>query len=432
VTTTIPDSPAGLAEWLAGPHAMQALFGYGPGSEHRRAEFHRSYVAAFNKLDGGQVAGQLRDQAGDLYPLLKAYRPRSSALQALYRADAPGAGGQVPFASFGEMLREVAAAGRSPRHTTGKLTALRNSFSTDVPSDGGFAVPEDWRSDMILASLESAIVRPGATVVPAASGVLHVPALDDTTHSSTVFGGIQGFWADEATAATDTSAKVLDMALSMDKLITLSSCSNELLADAPAFQTVFVNRLLPQAVAWFEDDKFIGGTGAGEPLGLVNAPCKVAVTRGTASTVKFADVIAMLTRLLPQSYSRAVWLCSPDVVTQLLGDFLNFGAATTGITPPPDWLTFHDGQWRLLGLPLYVTEHVAALGGAGDLVLADRSFYLVADRLHLQVSASPHPAFNIDKTQIKVVNRARGEVWLGNPVVPKNGSAGVSPVVRLE
>jgi hypothetical protein len=308
---------------------------------------------------------------------------------------------------------------------------MQNAFSTDVPSDGGFLVPEDYRSDMILASLETAIVRPGAVVVPSASAVLHVPALDDITHATTVFGGIIGYWADESTAATDTSAKFTDMALSADKLITLSSSPRELPDDAPAFTTVFVNRLLPQAVAWYEDDKFIGGTGVAEPLGVNNAPCAISVTRATGSTVKYIDVVTMLTRLLPQSYSKAVWLCSPDVVTQLLQDFLNFGSATSGITAPPDWLKFSDGHWRLLGLELYPTEHVSPLGTAGDLVLCDRSFFIIADRLHLSVSASSHQQWSQDKTLFKCVNRVRGEPWLGTAVTPKNGSQTVSPIVRL-
>ena len=74
---------------------------------------------------------------------------------------------------------------------------------------------------------------------------------------------------------------------------------------------------------------------------------------------------------------------------------------------------------------------MSALGTAGDLVLADRSFFLIGDRLHLNVSGSPHPLWSSDKTQVKVVNRVRGEVWLQTAVTPKNGSQTVSPVVRL-
>jgi Phage capsid family len=427
VPRSTPGTPGQLADALSDPRAVATLFN---GDAHAFGEFTAAYVAKITAKDPG-IAQQLRGQAGDLYPALKAFRPRSSAIQALYRADAPAAGGTVPFGSFSAMLRDVAEAGRSPKRTTGKLTTLMNSFSTDVPSDGGFWIPEDYRSDMILASLEDAIMRPGAVVVPSRSAVLHVPALDDFNHTTSVFGGIIGYWVDESTAATESQAKFTDLAVSSDKLLTLATCSNELLADAPAFETVFVNRLLPQAVAWFEDDKFIGGTGVAEPQGITNAGCAIGVTRATGSTVKFADVIGMLTRLLPQSYGRAVWLASPDAVTQLLGDFLNFGGATTGISDPPDWLTFHDGHWRLLGLPLYPTEHVSALGTAGDLLLVDRSFYLIAERLLLQVSASPHPNFNVDKTQVKVVNRGSGRSWLNTAVSPKNGSQTVSPVVRL-
>ncbi len=61
-----------------------------------------------------------------------------------------------------------------------------------------------------------------------------------------------------------------------------------------------------------------------------------------------------------------MWQCSPDVLTELLNIFQNFGAATSGITAPAV-LVFDGTVWRLLGLPLYVTEHVPALGTLGDL-----------------------------------------------------------------
>ncbi len=424
--TALPDSPAALGEFLADPARMRAFSGDGQAW----ATFHRSYTRAFTRQDNGETGAQLRGQAGDLYPLLQAHRPRSSALQSLYRADAPCAGPH-PFTSMADMLADVVTASRGKPAATPRLTELMNAFSTNVPSDGGFLVPEEFRSDLILSTLEQSIMRPGAVVVPSAEQVLHVPSLDDQTHATTLLGGIQAYWSDESTAPPETSAKFTDIALSAQKLIALCTAPNELVNDAPAFSSVFMQRTLPAAVAWFEDDKFVGGNGVGEPAGIANAQCALSVTRATGSTVKYIDVVTMLTRLLPASYSRAVWLASPDVITQLLQDLLVFGGATTGVTPPPQWLKFEDGAWRLLGLQVFPTEHVSALGTAGDLVLCDRSMYLIQERLLLSVAASPHPQWNQDKTVIKVVNRADGGPWVLSPLTPKNGSQTVSPVVRL-
>ncbi len=57
--------------------------------------------------------------------------------------------------------------------------------------------------------------------------------------------------------------------------------------------------------------------------------------------------------------------------------------------------------------------------------------YVIGDRLVMQAAASPHPAFNTDRIQYRIVSRCDGQIWVQSPVTPKNASATVSPVVRL-
>jgi HK97 family phage major capsid protein len=430
--SAIPDSPQALAEYLTRPDAMKNLFGDGATS----AGFHAAYMRAFAARDRGQTAGQLADQAGELGPLLRALAPRSSALNALYVPGAPGASpaGTNPYSSIGEFAKDVAAAapGRPGRSGPGeRLRQLQNSFGTDVPSDGGFLLPEEWRSDMVLASLEHSVIRPKAIVLPSAAPVLHIPFADDTTHATTVLGGITGGWGDEGALTAESSAKFGDLALGSEKLSGYSTAPNELVADSGA-HGVFIRETWPMGIGWFEDQGFLNGSGAGEPLGIVSAPCKIDVTRGTASTVKQADVLAMLTRLLPQSFRRCEWAASPDVLTQLLGDFVNFGSATTGVAAPTSWLQSDPvAGWTLLGRPLNITEHVPALGTAGDLVLYDPTMFVIMDHLVMALAASAHASFSSDKTQFRIVSRLGGRMWPQSAVTPRNASATVSPVVRL-
>ncbi len=425
----MPATPTELAEAFATGDALAKLY---PRASAGRGEFHRAYMAAFNRVDGGQTAAQLADQVGGLGPLIRSLRPRSSAVAALYRPTAPAAGSPAGFADAADFYAEVAAVGRGRgSYRSERLDRLQNSYGSGVPADGGFLVPEQWRSDVVLASLESAIIRPRALVLPMDSYTLHVPGVDDTTHASSVFGGITGVWGDEGGLAAESSAKFTDVVLDAKKLSSYATAPNELVADSPAWSAWSAD-VWPAALAWFEDDKFIGGTGVGEPLGLVNAPCAVTVSRTTGGTVVFADLIAMLTRLLPQSFPRCIWLASPDVLTKLLGVFLAVGSPATQALPPSDWLEGDpDSGWTLLGRPLFVTEHVAALGSAGDVVLADPSFLVVGDRLTATLLASPHPQWNQDRTVFRMVERVDSRVWLSSAVTPKNGSATVSPVVKL-
>lgn len=424
----LPDSPEGLGQLLANPATFGKLY---PRHAGAPSAFYVAYMQAFAARDQGETAGQLREQAGDQWSVLQRLQPYSSARAALFRADAPGAGSTAAYSGLGEFARDVAAVGRPGGQRTERLSALQNSFSTNVPADGGFLVPEEWRSELVLASLESSVIRPRAIVVPAAEQVLHLPITDDVSHASSVLGGVVAAWVDEGVALTESQAKFGDLALDSKKVAAYSTAANELVADAPAFQA-FIREVWPTAIGWAEDQGFISGTGAGEPLGIINSGCAISVTRATGGAVKFADVIAMLTRLLPQSFPRAVWFASPDVLTQLLSTHLVVGAPATESLPPTSWLQGDPVTgWTLLGRPLFITEHVPALGSAGDLTLCDPTFYVIADRLIMQLRTSEHVNFNVDKTALRLISRLDGRMWPQAAVTPRNASATVSPVVKL-
>src|SRR5262249_3109642 len=102
----------------------------------------------------------------------------------------------------------------------------------------------------------------------------------------------------------------------------------------------------------------------------------------------------MWAKLLPISWNKAVWTCSPSVVPQLIqlkdgsnrAIFLQIGSETQG--------AITSGlNWSLLGRPIYPTEKVPALGTKGDLMLLDPSFYVVGDRMQIEIAASEHVNF---------------------------------------
>ena len=75
--------------------------------------------------------------------------------------------------------------------------------------------------------------------------------------------------------------------------------------------------------------------------------------------MQFADVAGMWAKLLPISWGKAIWTCSPSVVPQLLQlkDGANraiFISIDQGATLAPNW--------SLLGRPVFPTEKVPALG----------------------------------------------------------------------
>jgi HK97 family phage major capsid protein len=395
----------------------------------------RKYVNP-NRQDGGRLLGLESMPVG--YEETPEFRQalqtqqRARAADAIRAQLAPAASLNGMYKGWGDFASAVAT---DPQRVARIQAAARGGLSERIPSEGGFAVPEELRSDLVLASLESAIIRPRATVVPGSTLRTGLPVVDDTTHSgAAVFGGLVWEWTEEGAPLGQTDPAFSRLTMTARKLAAyLGAVPNELLADAPAFGA-WVKRWVPAGLAWSEDQAFINGTGVGQPQGILNAPAAIAVTRQTSSEVTFTDVIKMQERMLPSSLRAFIWLCSPDVLIWLLQIYLNFGSALSGIAPPPDWLKYSETAncWTLLGRPLFPTEHVSALGAAGDLVAVDPSFYTIVDRQLLQMTVGPSgKGFVTDESEIKFTSRLDGRIWMQSPLTPANGSETVSCVAVL-
>jgi HK97 family phage major capsid protein len=369
----------------------------------------RGHAAALAKGDPMAVLGALLQGA-----FTGARRPRLDGLAA-FLAD---------LASVDADRRAAASA---------KDKALRNALAERIPSSGGFLVGEEWSQALLVYSLEYAIVRPRAVAIPSENLRLPIPTIDDTSHASSVFGGIVANWTEEGAALTGTVPTLGRQQLEAKKLvISLPNLPSELVDDAFAWQ-IYTERALPAAVGWYEDAAFINGDGVGQPQGALNSPCAIEITRAGSNAVGLADIAKMACRLLPQCARTAVWLCSPDVLLQLLEIYLNIGSATTGTTAPSGWLTVGgDGQWRLMGRTLYPTEHVPALGTRGDLALIDFGEYLIEDRVLMEAAASRHHSYGSDQVDFRLINRSDGRHWRQNPFTPANGSQTLSSVIVLK
>jgi HK97 family phage major capsid protein len=312
-----------------------------------------------------------------------------------------------------------------------KLGALRNAASSVSPADGGFLVPETLRSQLMQIALESSVIRPLATVVPMDSARVPFPMIDVTTNQGSVFGGMIAYWGEEGAALVDSSPKFGRIELDAKKLTGLSAVPNELLQDSAISFSALIENLWPKAIAFSEDAAFQTGSGVGEPLGYRGAGNKaaIAVSRGTASTIKYLDIIAMYAQMLPSSLNNAVWICSPDAIPQLLQMSLTVGTGgnamfvvnATGPMP-----------MSLLGRPLIITEKASALGTRGDLSFVDLSYYLVGDRQSMSADSSTDFNFGSDKTTFRIIQRVDGRPWLKSPITPQNGSTNkLSPFIEL-
>ena len=323
---------------------------------------------------------------------------------------------------------------------------LQNALAERVPSTGGFLVPEVLRSQILMVALETALVRPRARIIPMDSLRVPYPTIDDTSHTTSVFGGVIGYWTEEAAALTASQPAFGRIELEAKKLTGYTEIPNELLQDAVAALDQWFNEMFPIAIAWFEDVAFIAGSGSGQPQGFTNAPCAItgaARVNGAGNAIAYADLAALYARMLPISLNNAVWVCSPDVLPGLLQLTVPATAGGTSGVAPGAWLpnfSAADGlpgggtdgfHYRLLGRPLIVSEKMPALSAAGCLAFVDFGYYLLGDRQAMQISSSEHYKFANDLTAFRVTERVDGRTWIQSAITPENGGNTLSPVVLV-
>ena len=455
---TIPDTSEGLEELLHDPAKVKAIFSkpdtlkafLAKHADLRNAkdaelqaqarEQMQIVLAEYLRENGGKGTPPVGMSGGRPY-VGNGPAPGSAAhRQSLYSKAAYGAKLNGAFDTFGDFMRAVTqeGAGRQYRDAADltarldKVKDIQNAFSTDVPSDGGFLVPEEFRSDLLMMALEKGLIRPRATVIPMGSQTLALPAVDDTSHATTVFGGIQTYWVDESTSPPETSAKFAQVKLDAKKLMGYCTVPSELPADAPAFGA-FLGQALPTALAFEEDYRFMAGSGVGEPVGFINCTSAIvasAVSGQGANTIIVDNLAAMFARMLPSSLMNAIWIADIGTFPQLA--LMSVQGALTNSTPV--WMNngvIGAPPATIYGRPVYFTEKCPALGTTGDINFVDPSFYLIGDRQAITASASPHFAFSTDKIAYKIIERVDGRPWLQSALTPKNGGNTLSAFVQL-
>jgi HK97 family phage major capsid protein len=191
--------------------------------------------------------------------------------------------------------------------------------------------------------------------------------------------------------------------------------------------STLVSQAFQQNLQWKLDGQVINGSGIASFGGLTQAACRKTVTRTTASNVTFTDIVKMRQGLIPYNSGaqNIAWIMNPGVFREILtlestgGDNLFIEVAS--LTP----------EYKLLGYPIYLSEHCPALGSEGDTILADLSFYGVVRFGAPRLEISEHAYFASDKIGIKMVYHVDGGPLLGSVITLADGQ-NYSPIVVLK
>ena len=105
-----------------------------------------------------------------------------------------------------------------------------------------------------------------------------VPGWDAASHTSGLFGGLAAYWEAEESTLTESEGKLRMIELAAKKLTCLTPVSNELLADGLDFQNQ-LGTAIATTMGWYLDYAYLRGTGAGQPLGVLNDPALITVSK---------------------------------------------------------------------------------------------------------------------------------------------------------
>jgi HK97 family phage major capsid protein len=385
------------------------------------------------------------------------------------RTEAPKAGARRDgFRSWGEQLQAVARAGRGGtpdrRLMLGDFDSQGNfraaggsdgSLNEAIPSEGGFLVGADTSEKIYQRTYATGAIvnKCQRQPISASSNRLKLKVVDeDSRADGSRMGGVLAFWQNEADTFLSSRPKFRQIELTLNKLTALVYATDELLEDAAALEAWIMSNL-PTEINFRLEDAIFNGTGVGQPLGILNSQALLSLSFGTtlSNVVPSADILAMWSRFWHPGLQASVasiatenltagnaggqpgaaWFIDQTVIPQLFSMTLGSGTAVILLYHPPGYMGLPGQYGQLLGLPVIPTEHNAQLGTVGDIVLADMSQYLVADKGGVEAASSMHVRFVYDEMTFRFTYRADGQTTWKKPLTPKNGGATLSPFLAL-
>lgn len=369
-------------------------------------------VEAKMKAMGAEVTEGLKEQVADIVKSVLTEKPD---IRKMLIPDGNDQQTDDPTAGF-KCVSEFALAVKNAEVTHGRKVDKRldalvtkaagTSVNEGDAEYGGYLIPEEFRNQLLEIAVKKSNILSMAQAIPMATNAINIPYVAGTDRSGGLMhGGIQFKWLDEEGTKSETRPKFGKIQLRLHKMAGLVYASDEILEDSPISLEPLLSRMFSDALAWQLDNVFINGVGAGQPLGVLNAPCLVSVTKETgqnADTILYENVIKVYARMWDKS--AAVFMANDDTFQQLAQMSLQVGTAGA-----PVWLPAGGASGKpydtLLGKPLIFTEHCPKLGDAGDLLFADWSQYLVGQKSGgtVQFASSIHLKFDLnDKVPCEV------------------------------
>jgi HK97 family phage major capsid protein len=332
------------------------------------------------------------------------------------------------FGDFAHSVRVAVVGGDVDDRLRPQAATPGATFGNEnVGVDGGYLVPTDFAMEITKLGMDHDAFLPRCDALPISGNSMTFPS-DETTPWGT--NGVRAYWASEAAAATATKPVIKPNTMRLNKLFALCPVTDELMADAPAM-SAYLTSLMARSIKWKANDAVINGTGAGQPLGILNAGALVVIAKegGQAANTLAAANIAKMFAAMPADYlGGAEWLITPDalpaLITLTLGNYPLWVPPTAGFQGAPGGF--------LLGKPVNISQTCAAFSSQGDIVFTNFKAYRTISKDGVQIAQSMHLYFDADSTAFRATFRVDGQPTLKQSIAQARGAQALSPYVTLQ
>ena len=265
---------------------------------------------------------------------------------------------------------------------TGNMTPEFRALQVDLDISGGYAVlPEEYINQIIQERDNSVFVRKMATKyrIPKAQS-LGVPALDNDPADPTWVGEIK-------TGSADSTMSFGKRELNPNALAQSIRVSNKLIRAGAISINDLVRQRLNYKISVVEENGFLNGTGALQPLGVFIANAngistgRDVSTGNTTTTIEPDNLFEQKYNLKMQYRNNVAWIFHRDAVKMIAK--LKDGEGRFLLSPDIKTASFD----RLLTFPVYESEYAPSTFTTGLYVgiLGDFSYYWIADALDASI-----------------------------------------------
>lgn len=262
----------------------------------------------------------------------------------------------------------------SNAYREGMLKALRTNFrqvtnvlQEGIDADGGYLVPEEYDTRLIEGLTEENVFRKFATVITT-SGERKINIAATKPAAA---------WIEEGESLQFSDAKFAQINLDAHKLHVAVKVTEELLYDNAFGLENYIIRQFSKALANAEEDAFLNGSGAGQPLGLLSEEggAEIGVTTAAVNEITYAELIGLVYSLKRPYRKNAAFLCNDQTIAYL--------RSLTDETGRPLWRdSVEDGEpGRILGYKVYTSPYFPVMtAGLPAIAFGDFSYYNIGDR----------------------------------------------------